>query len=497
MLSQEQINQWVNEMESNEMNYDDSNYKPDSIVYDVRQYQKYLGTPLRKTNDKGDRVSDESEENWYILLTNDVDGKIEVLSIAGIPCNDLTKQTGTSCVAFPSSYIDKVKQCLGEELSTITIEPTSMKNMFVIKFCDNIPDFALEKTFESSMPSKNFEGGSFLLPVVKSAFDNFNLNMILSNPHGDKKLPVSVGNDSYLYVHFYSAPSLSKKTKMYKVFGIPLDDNQSYAVKPSNTGVQIKDDEGLVVAEYVNNNLYILFDLPHGRTDSVTELFARIMRAYFALKGKTVSELINFYQGIRKPMNISSRDEFVRACSKLYEKNISSMEQSAREYDKVIDEYNSKLIQSRREREILLMKLEPLRSSNEARKKWADTEYDTLLKSPHVKDVMVSGKTIHVFTDMIKIDYGGRTYDMGEFRIDIHTDGDNSGVKAYNLTKTIGGSLYHPHVRKTGDCCLGNISSGVTKLLAEYQYVVLAQLMVTFLQSYNPESAYGAISNWK
>ena len=171
------------------------------------------------------------------------------------------------------------------------------------------------------------------------------------------------------------------------------------------------------------------------------------------------------------------------------------MEETLHGYDKVIDLENRKLVEATREREILLLKYDPLKASTESRRAWALTEYETLLATDHVKEVSVVDKTIHIFTDDIKIEYNGNTFNMGRFKIDIFTDGSDSGVKIFNLTKPQNG-FQHPHIQKNGTCCLGNISDGVVKLLADYQYVILAQLLISYLQTYNSESAYVRLSNW-
>jgi len=107
----------------------------------------------------------------------------------------------------------------------------------------------------------------------------------------------------------------------------------------------------------------------------------------------------------------------------------------------------------------------------------------------------LEGNIIRVFTDMIVIPYHGKNYKIGKFRIDIYIDGSNGAVKAYNLTDGKE-HVFHPHVKKDGYCCLGNITEGVTKLLAEYQYAVLIQLMINYLHTYNPGSTYCDIEHW-
>jgi hypothetical protein len=427
------------------------------------------------------------EENWYVLKIDDIDSKISDLTNMGVPCSIIDKNNMT----FPSSFVSTVLGYLGDQSRLYSLESTSIKNTFIMKFIDPIDEINFER------PINHFEGWNDMIPVMRAVYEIFGVRIAPANPHGITRGPFP-STDDMLYVHFYSTSLPSKKTKMNSVvFGIRLTTNQSYALYPSNVGIAIKDEAGTIVAEYVNDNLYVLFDLPHAEGDNVTELFTLLMRSYFKLRGRADGELVNFYQSIRGKLGASSEDEFINQCSKLYVKDFKSMEESLKTYDAKIDDYSKNLISLKRDREILLMKLEPLRSSVDGRREWARTEYETLLASPCVKDVLVNGRTIHIFTTMISIPYNGEIYDIGEFKIDIYTDGSNNSVRAFNLTNPKGGAVAHPHVKIDGYCCLGNVSDGVSKLLAEYQYVILAQLMISFLQSYNPDNAYGKISLWK
>jgi hypothetical protein len=438
-------------------------------------------------------------ENWYILCLDDVEEKIHRVSSLGIPCLDISKSYSSPGIAFPAISVKQVLDCLGTQSYEYSLEPTNMGSTFVMKLHEDN-----EICYSEERPMKNFESWDSLIPVMKTMYDLFGVRIIPDNPHGHPSPPIPLVNENDLYVRFWSTPGVSAKakTKIDEVFGIKLVENQMDAFEASGVGIELKDYNGKVFAEYVNDNLYVLFDLPHSNEGgNVTEVFTRIMSSYLTLKGKTETELRNFHQmimGVFSGVIIAnnSRDQFVKECSKLYVKNLKSMEDSLRAYDLAVDEYNQKLIQAMRDRDVLLVKLEPLKESNEKRKEWAYTEYDTLCATPHVKDVKVIGKVIHVYTDMISITHGYNTYNIGEFRIEINTDGSNSSVKAINLTKPLGG-LSHPHIHANGKCCLGNIEKGVSKLLAEYQYVILAQLMITYLQSYNPDSAYGRVELWR
>jgi hypothetical protein len=430
-------------------------------------------------------------EKWYTISVNNSE-KEKILGDLvrfGIPCNSTTSDSGSAFITFPSSYKDRVFNHIGKQSEEYILEPTHLDNTFLVIFTSE------EITEQTPPPGDFFEGWADMIPVIQGVKECFDVKIIPFNPHGNVRESTHPKDDKFLYVYFWSTAGPSEKIRLKSVFGLPLVDGQKDALKPSRSWSVIKDESGTEVGEYVDNNLYILFDLPHAHGEGVAEMLTRIMQAYFKIKGKSESELANFYHHIRGDSS-SSRSAFARSCNRLHEKKLKSMEESCKTYDNQIDEYNKKLVELTRERDVLETTLVPLKKSIDERKKIAENEYDILMATPHVKDVVVVGETINIFTDMITI----RNHDIGEFRIEIHTNGKNSGVKAFNTTHvkkfSSGEQVHHPHIKNDGSCCLGNAKEGVIKLLAGYQYVILGQLMINFLNSYNRESAYLFVEEW-
>ena len=432
-------------------------------------------------------------EKWYMLQIDDSKKVMGDLIKLGIPCDSITNDSKKTSITFPSSYKNQVFGYLGIQSKEYSLDPTGIENLFTISF---IPDDIDETT---PPPDKNFEGWNEIIPVIQGVKNSFNVKIIPSNPHGNPREPTECSSENILYVYFWSTPEPSERIHLQTVFGVILEDGQKDAFKPVNSWSVIRDESGTVVAEYLNNNLYILFDLPHARGEGVTEMFTRIMKAYFEIKGRGEGELANFYHSIRGE-GASSKSAFVKSCSKIHAKKLKGMEETLKTRESEINKLNEQLVSVIRDKEILETAIEPLKKSVDDRRKIAENEYDILMATPHVKDVVAVGDTIHIFTDMITIRNDGDDYNIGEFRIDIHTGGGNSGVRAYNLTrvkKPDGETkVHHPHIKGEGYCCLGNISHGITKLLADYQYVILGQSMINFLHSYNKDSAYLFIKEW-
>lgn len=111
-------------------------------------------------------------------------------------------------------------------------------------------------------------------------------------------------------------------------------------------------------------------------------------------------------------------------------------------------------------------------------------------------------KILSVFIERIAIAVEGTTYDLGEFQLDIYTDGRDNGVRIYNLTRK-GPCLWdrgpsnHPHVDGYGRPCLGNIKNIVPRYIAEQEYAALVDLLYNYLSNVNPGDSWGrTIASW-
>lgn len=442
-----------------------------------------------------------SENDWYILSHYNAESNVVELNAAGIPCYVKTFTNGRGkCLLFPAEHVKDVLKKCGYDPDT-RYEIISSSDRDHVYFMDLYHDDDKDKDDGERItsvlipkPGSHFEAWDELVPVIQAVYDQFGTVIKSSNPHGSVKSPIDSGSD-VLHVHFYAVPIYTDIIKYETVFGYTMSGGQCDGFVPTNRGESIKDDGGRIIAEIVGNNLYILFDLPHTGGNGVTEIFTKIMKEFYQLKGKTKDEIDTFLSTIQKAIAKTSRRQFVNSCDELFRINIEQLQSHVEARQDEIDIYNKKLVELIRDKDNSMDKLIPLQTSMKEREKWANKEFDALMATPKVIDVVVNGKIIHIFTDRIDVKYNGVVYRIGKFRLDIYTDGSNEGVRAFNLTNSKG-SLGHPHIRSDGHCCLGNISEGVTKLIAEYQYVVLTQLMLNFLQSYSDVNPYGSIKHW-
>jgi hypothetical protein len=123
-----------------------------------------------------------------------------------------------------------------------------------------------------------------------------------------------------------------------------------------------------------------------------------------------------------------------------------------------------------------------------------ERDFDQLESLPQVRGVEVHGSAIRVLTDEVIIRHEGQCYKIGRFALELDL---TQGLRVVNLENTGDRSAWdHPHVQANLPC-LGNLRDGFEKLLGECQIVPLVSMLVQFLGSYNPETAYCPIEHWQ
>ena len=124
----------------------------------------------------------------------------------------------------------------------------------------------------------------------------------------------------------------------------------------------------------------------------------------------------------------------------------------------------------------------------------AREEYERVLAVPGILSLKVDeGSQIEVRTSPIEIEWEGTTYGLGSYRMTLDMDGDI----ALHSVQRLGPKPHwdHPHVQDSLPC-LGNLRPGVLKLIAEYEIGLAVQVLMDFLRTYQPETAYCPIEGW-
>jgi hypothetical protein len=334
---------------------------------------------------------------------------------------------------------------------------------------------------------ENMEYWAEIQPVLQEYAKILRVEISVSNPHG-KESP-SRDDPGWLYVRFWSAPRRTERTHIKEAFGIRLKGGQHDAVRPSGEGILIEDETGAPVAEVVGGTLYVLFDLPHASGGG--PLMRAIMEKVLPLF-KEPEERERLLAEMAERELERSREAYVQECGRRMANAVKATRDGIAEAEASIESAMRTIVGATRKRDGLRRKLSQLLNSQEEYEERFRTEFEKLRAVPGVERIRVREGVVEVFTDLITVPFGGAEYEIGRFCIEIRTSGE---VRCHNLTRKVDGYC-HPHVKENGTCCLGNLSAGIAKLLGEYEYSVIAQVMIEYLKTCNPSDWYKSIENW-
>ena len=202
---------------------------------------------------------------------------------------------------------------------------------------------------------------------------------------------------------------------------------------------------------------------------------------------REVQEIRNTWDSLNSPENLrKSLANFVTFKKRKLQKKVERIEERLND----LDEERKKL----KEKEKSLWK-ELERAKNQLKEfnpELAVDEVRRILNYPGIKAVKIdeSGR-ISFYTDKIEVEFRGRKYTLGYFRIDI----SDESIRIYNLTRKVKETLDHPHIAE-GVPCWGSARYVIGKNLIEGNYLALIQLILHFLKSVNPGGWYESIYAW-
>ena len=124
---------------------------------------------------------------------------------------------------------------------------------------------------------------------------------------------------------------------------------------------------------------------------------------------------------------------------------------------------------------------------------FAGEQFDGIQALAGVREIATEGACLRIDTEPVAIDWEGRRYALGAFRLTLDLAGDVRVDSLEHLGPKSGWD--HPHVQD-GLPCLGNLRPGILKLIADFELALAAQLLLDFLATYQPETAYTPIEGW-
>jgi hypothetical protein len=334
-----------------------------------------------------------------------------------------------------------------------------------------------------------------LLPIIGT-------DVVITVPHGENSSPTRGKN---FHIRIWSSPKGSKELRPpEKIWGYEVDCRDK-GFRPTGEGVAIFDETSRwTVAELIGgNSLFIHHDLCHVGTESELRIFRKLLEEVVDTMTLSPEEKAERIRVMAEARLLKSRNAYVAECSKRFRKTIEHTVNAIKSGHKEIDSLQQQLVRVIRETAGAERKIEQMEVTRAGQEERYAKEFANLTAVPGVEDVQVEEGIIKVFTDHICLQPSGHTdvFDIGKFRIDIYTAGNNGGIRFYNITRKGGGdkfNIHHPHVDASGQACLGNIKELVATLIGEYEYSALAQLAIQFLKSVNinDDAGRGVLKYW-
>jgi len=429
---------------------------------------------------------------WYLLEVSNPKEAKKALVAARVPVSEMKIDQPRSIqgVAFPEEEKATVLEILHFSSTDFVEMETNREELVFLAVNKNLSTV-------TTVTVESWDGGNHrdkLIAVVKEVLGFLGEEIVISVPHRRTAVPA---HDSKFHILIWSAPVGNATTcPPEEIFGVKVD-CRDVGFLPSGEGIPIIDSAtGWAVAELVDEyNLFIHHDLCHYGTDREVEIFRHLLQEVAKELSATPKEKAERQRSLAQAEQEKNCLAYVQECGRRLQATIAATRKSLEECEKSVRDAQQRITEAVRAEAGFRKKLEQLLSSKgEMEQRFAE-EFDRLLQAPGVQRVSVRDGIISVFTDQIDIAYQGNVYDIGRFRVDIHTAGNNGGVRCYNLTRELNGYC-HPHIKGDGRCCLGNIADGVAKLIGNYEFSVLAQVMLQYLRTVNPQDWYCNIKNW-
>lgn len=420
---------------------------------------------------------------WYAVerLSPNQHGQ---LTRNGIPyaVTQVTQPVRAEVTTVPGEFRDRLIEML--EYGAATEQPTNLENTML-----------LTRGMQFSVTQHQHESDcdAVLRPTLQWFANRIRMNVETSNPHGYTMEPRT--EVSKFFIWYWSVPAIRNRGRGYirSAYGMSVADGQRDALDPSGSGILISDPEGVAVAELHGANLYILFDLPHSPRSN-PDLLRRILEDTLMVMQSPEDYNRAARERLRE-VEAQSRGRYIEACSRRGASEIHNTREEVTRLQRDQNSYSENLVSIIRQLDAArrrLLRLEEDPGDNER----YGVEFDKLKACAHVDSVVVGDENIVVMTDHL-VTYplsSGRQADLGVYRIILSIDGRTP--TCYNLTRQIGG-VGHPHCHGGGDMCWGNIGRDIVDLAARYEFSVVTQLIIEFLQTINEGDDYGRrVRNW-
>jgi len=245
-----------------------------------------------------------------------------------------------------------------------------------------------------------------LSPAVKK-------DILICVPHGHATEPE---RDDKFHVFCWSSPPGEKVHQTPETMWGYLVSCRDKSFIFSGLGIPITTDEGDVVAELIDDNLYIFHDIVHRGDQEEYAIFRRICQ-------EVSLDLTPDPAERQKRKEELSRKAYIELCEKRLEKTITGTRESIEKGEKEIQKLQVQLVNSIREVNGCRAKLEQISSRETLETERFGREFDSLIKIPGIEKVEVNKDIVFLYTEYIYLPFEAEgiknILDIGKFRIEI------------------------------------------------------------------------------
>jgi len=416
------------------------------------------------------------DEQW-LLLTEYVTPIADIparLSEMGIPFIEasIREPEALAGVAIPAAELNRVLDAF-EVRSHFGQVRTNRSNLYLL-----VP--AADRV---RLDSGNMEQWSVMLPVFLEFSNRTEQKIYVQNQHGQPHSAEFAADDGIVVV-FWASAFETNHAEYPLVCRQQIPSGQRDGVKPTGEGLPILSPEGDTIAELLEDVLYILFDLPHDGVNAGPILRYILDKAFSLMGSDPVS--VSEREAQRR---LASRRNYLHLCSNQRQRALNDLRDSQQRAERDVRIYRGDLIRSLRDEASFRQQLAVIESRSEDVAQ-LEAEYEKLWQIKGVTDIQVFDGSIIVTTEHLNTVplSDGSIRDLGVYKIVIRVE--SGRVTAHNETRRVN-EYSHPHQHSDGELCLGNITEGIIKLVAAYEFAAAISILIEFLQNIYEDDTYG------
>lgn len=324
---------------------------------------------------------------------------------------------------------------------------------------------------------------AILSPIIKST-------IYMYVPHGTAHEGYKKGFNIFIW----SSQIRDKIKCPNKIWGYKVsctDDSFSPAYKG-----EVICDDSYVVAELIDNNLYIHHDICHHNTVEELSIYKRVL--------VEVADILSTSPEEREAMLVKNlektRERYIELCQNRIKSEQKKIQNKLSSAMGNIEENKKTIINDIRKYQEYEFLLNNYKIALKDKQEEFGKEFDKLLSMDKVITVDINSREVEVFTDTLYCEdpRTGKIHEIGKFRISIPIG--RGVIKWNNLTRKVYGcdeGMHAPHVFKSGKACLGNAEQVIPELVANYQFSIIAMYAIQFIESVNVDDSAGQyINKW-